>query len=202
MKDSIELLFGSKARWRLLKFFLLNEQKEFTLREITQRNKLNMQEVNTILNQMVKAKFLLLKLKKKSKEYETNSDFTFYHELKNLIVKSNIFPQCESLGKIKSLGDVKLGLISGIFINYPKAKTDLLIVGDNTSRAKMKHLLEDLEAEMGREINYSLMSLVEFKYRANMFDKLITEVLEEPHEIVVNKITNLIQEIKNARKGI
>ena len=200
MKEAIEFLFGSKARWRLIKFFLLNDSKEFNLKEITQRNKLDNREVNTILNHFVKAKFLLSKAQKKTKKFITNTEFTFYHELKGLIVKSNVYPQCESLGKIKSLGDVKLGLISGIFINFSKAKTDLLVVGDNISRAKMKHLLEDLEAEMGREINYSLMTLAEFKYRTNMFDKFVTEVLEGPHEIVVNKVPNLIREIIGARK--
>lgn len=199
MKESIELLFGSKARWRLIKFFLLNEHKEYTVKDIAQRNKLDLKEINPILTQLLKARFLDFKQKKKSKVYFTNVDHTFYQELKGLVVRSNIYPQCESLGKIKTLGDVRLSLISGIFINYPKAKTDLLIVGDSISRAKMNHLLEDLEAEMGREINYSLMTLAEFKYRANMVDKFITEVLIEPHEIIVNKVTNLVREIKNAR---
>lgn len=199
MRESIELLFGSKARWRLIKFFLLNEHKEYTIKDLALKNKLDVKDITPILGQLVKARLLDLKQKKKSKVYCTNVEHTFYQELKGLVVRSNIYPQCESLGKIKTLGDVKLSLISGIFINYPKAKTDLLIVGDNISRAKMKHLLEDLEAEMGREINYSLMTLTEFKYRANMVDKFITEVLIEPHEIIVNKVTNLVREIKNAR---
>lgn len=200
MKDSIELLFGSKARWRLLKFFLLNDNREFMLKEIVTKNKLDSKEVSSVLNQLVRAKFLIQKQKKKIRHFATNTSFTFYHELKNLIVRSNIYPQCESLGRIKALGDIKLALISGLFINYPKAKTDLLIVGDNLSRAKLKHLLEELEAEMGREIDYSLMTLTEFKYRANMMDKFITEVLIEPHEMIVNKVNNLVREIKNARK--
>ena len=96
---------------------------------------------------------------------------------------------------------MKLGIISGVFINNPKSKTDLLIVGDNVSQAKMKHLLEDLEAEMGREVNYSLMDSSEFKYRANMFDKFIMEIFESPHELVVNKMQKEIRQLKGIKKS-
>lgn len=201
MKDSIELLFGSKARWRLMKFFLLNENREYTLKEITGKNKLESRETMSIVNQFLKARLLISKNRKKPRSFRTNKNFSFYRELKALVVRSNVYPQCESLVKLKNLGDAKLGLVSGIFINYPKAKTDLLVVGDNLSKAKTKHLLEDLEAEMGREINYSIMTTAEFKYRVNMFDKFITELIEEPHEIIVNKVPNLLSELKNARRS-
>jgi hypothetical protein len=105
------------------------------------------------------------------------------------------------LGKIRNLGNVKLGVISGVFINNPKSKTDSLIIGDNVSKAKMKHLLEDLEAEMGREVNYSLMDSAEFKYRINMFDKFIMDILESPHEIVVNKMQKELLQIKGMGKS-
>lgn len=201
MKNSLEALFGSRERWRLIKLFLLNDEELFTVQELAKRNKIDGRKTSSILNQLVKAGFVKQRTKAKKRYFQTNIRFPFFHELKNLVVRSNIYPQCESLGKIKNLGAVKLGLISGVFINHPKAKTDLLIIGDAISRAKMKHLLEDLEAEMGREINYSLMSTSEFKYRTNMFDKFIMDILDSPHEIVVNKMTSEIQQILKSKQG-
>jgi len=200
MKRDLEFLFGSRARWRLIKFFMLNEGKGFTAQEISQKNKLDRKEINPLLGQFAKARFLNVRTKKKRRVYLINLKFPFYAELKNLVIKSNVYPQCESLSKIKKLGDVRLALVSGVFINYLKAKTDLLIVADNVSRAKLRHLLEDLEAELGREFNYSLLTLAEFKYRANMFDKFIMELLEAPHEIVINKTPNIIRELKMAKR--
>jgi hypothetical protein len=104
------------------------------------------------------------------------------------------------LSRVENLGDVQLALISGIFINNPKSKTDLLIVANNVSRAKMKHLLEELTAEMGREINYSLLTSEEFKYRVDMFDKFIMEIVGQPHELVINKVPGMLKEIKNNKK--
>jgi len=200
MKGELEFLFGSRVRWRLIKFFILNESQQFFSKEVTGINKLNVREANQILRQLVKAKFLISRSSKKTNVYYLNKKFSFYIELKDLVIKSNVYPQCESLNKVKNLGDVRLALISGIFINHVKAKTDLLIVANNVSRAKMKHLLEELTAEMGREINYSLLTYDEFKYRVNMFDKFIMEIVGQPHELVVNKVSGLLKEIKNNKK--
>ncbi|MEA1925655.1 MAG: hypothetical protein U9M90_00210 [Patescibacteria group bacterium] len=201
MKNSLEELFGSRERWRLIKLFLLNEKEKFTAQEIAKRNKVNGRKTVRILEQLTRANFICKRMKDKRKYFILNRQFPFFRELKDLVVRSNIYPQCKSLGKIKTLGKIKLGLISGVFINYPKSKTDLLIVGDSISHAKMKHLLEDLEAEMGREINYSLMSSSEFKYRTNMFDKFIMEILDSPYEVVVNKIANEIRQLLKVKKG-
>ncbi|MDD3607275.1 MAG: hypothetical protein PHQ20_00535 [Candidatus Moranbacteria bacterium] len=201
MKNDLETLFGCRSRWRIIKFFILNDNLAMTANEIKTRNKLSASESSTVIGQLVKARFLFSRLKNKQKIYYLNSRYPFYQELKNLVVKSNIYPQCSSLKRVEKLGEVKLALISGAFVNYPRAKTDFLIVGDLISKAKFNHLLEELEAELGREINYSLLSFQEFKYRVNMFDKFILEIFEEPHEIIINKVPNLTKEIVTIKKS-
>lgn len=199
MKNQLEILFGSRERWRLIKFFLLNSKGEFFAKDLIEKNKLGLKEATLVLSQLAKSRFLAGRSKQGKKAYSLNKEFPFLEELRNLVIRSNVFPQCESLEKIKNLGDVKLAIISGSFINYPRAKTDLLIVGDALSQARVKHLLEDLEAEMGRELNYSIMTLAEFKYRANMFDRFILEMIESPHEVVVNKLVQLLNELRRNR---
>ena len=49
--------------------------------------------------------------------------------------------------------------------------------------------MSSLEAEIGKEIDFVLMSGEEFKYRLNMLDKFILEFLEGPHEEIINKLT-------------
>ena len=204
MKSELDFLFGSRIRWRLIKFFMLNEKVALNINEILGRNKLGTkntkEEAKKILSQLVNAKFIYPRTIRGQKAYFVNTKYSFYDELKWLVVKSNIYPQCEQLNRVKNLGDVKLGLVSGIFINNKKSKTDLLLVVDSLSRAKFNHLIEDLEAEMGQEINYSLMNLEEFRYRIKMFDKFILEILEQPHEIIMNEVDGIIKEIKRSRK--
>lgn len=199
MSEIFSQLFDSRTRARLVKFFMLNDSQDFSVADIVRKNRLASRQVASELPRLERIKMILLRSKKGKKYYRTNVDFIFYPELKSLVVKSNTLPECRSLGRVKALGKVKLALISGVFLNYPKSQTDLLVVGDELSRAKIKHLLEDLEAEVGKEINYSVMNSEEFKYRTDMLDKFIMDFLESPHEEIVCKISNL-REISNRRK--
>jgi hypothetical protein len=178
---------------------MLNDKYEYSLQDIIRKNKMSSIQTSRELHRFEKMKMVLVRMKKGKRYYATNTDFIFYPELKNLVVKSNTMPECRSLSRIKSLGKVKLALISGVFLNYPKGRADLLVVGDEMSRAKVKHLLESLEAEVGKEINYSLMGSDEFKYRTDMLDKFIMEFLEGPYEEIICKVPNL-KEIANRRK--
>jgi len=204
MKSELDFLFGSRVRWKLIKFFMLNEKVALNVNQIFERNKLESRtmkdDAKRILGQLVNAKFIYPRTIQGQKAYFVNTKYSFYDELKWLVVKSNIYPQCEQLNRVRNLGEVKLGLVSGIFINNKKSKTDLLLVVDGLSRAKLKHLITELEAEMGQEIKYSLMNSEEFRYRVKMFDKFILEILEQPHEIIVNEIEGVIKEIKRSRR--
>jgi len=199
MTEIFSQLFDSRVKARLIKFFMLNDKHAFSARELVQKNKFSLRQIGPELARMERMKMIIQKSRKGEKTYETNRDFIFYPELRNLVIKSNTLPECRSLHKIKFLGKVKLALISGVFLNYPKGQADLLVVGDELSRAKLKHLLESLEAEVGKEINYSIMNSEEFKYRTDMLDKFIMEFLESPYEEIICKVPNL-KEIANRRK--
>lgn len=199
MTEIFSQLFDSRVKARLIKFFLLNDKSEFSFSEVVQKNKMSAAQINRELSRFEKMKMITERTKKGKRYFQTNRDFIFYPELKSLVVKSNTLPECRSLGRVRNLGKVKLALISGVFLNYPKGRADLLVVGDELSKAKLKHLLEMMEAEVGKEINYSVMNSEEFKYRTDMLDKFIMEFLEGPYEEIVCKVPNL-KEIANRRK--
>lgn len=199
MSETLVSLFGSKEKTRLLRFFLQNPELEYTLKEIAKRNMIKPKATKRELDNLKKIKFVLGRTKKGKNIYTLNQNFIFYPELKNLIAKSNIYPQSGSMDKIKNIGNVKLAVISGAFINYPKSKADMILVADGVSRAKLKNLMNTLEAEIGKEVDFVLMTMEEFKYRLNMLDKFILEFLEGPHEEIINKITGLKQFIANRK---
>ncbi len=199
MSVILENLFGSKEKMRLLRFFLLNPEQEYGITEIAKRNMLRPKGIRRELENLKKIHFIVKRIKKGKVSYVLNQNFIFYPELKNLISKANIYPDSNSLAKIKNVGNIKLAVISGAFINYQKSKADMILVGDGISRAKLKNLMSNLEAEIGKEIDFVMMTHDEFKYRLNMLDKFILEFLEGPHEEVINKITGLRQFIANRK---
>ncbi len=191
MSEVLEVLFGSKVRARLLRFFLQNPEAECALVEISNKNMINKFQARKELNELKNIKFVMERTRGGKKLYALNRDFPFYPELRSLIVKSNIYPQCRSLGRVKGIGEVKLALISGIFLNYPRSKADMLVVANNVSRGRLKNLMKNLEAEIGKEISYVLMNNDEFKYRLDMLDRFILDFLEGPHDEIINKLPKL-----------
>lgn len=191
MSEVLENLFGSRARTRVLRFFLLNSEQEYSILEIAKKNLLKISDARREINSFKRIKFLLEKNRKGRKYYQLNINFAFYPELKNLIVKSNIYPQCESLKRIKNIGSVKLAIISGIFLNQPKSKADMILAADNINRRKLKNLISNIEAELGKEIRYVLMSGEELKYRVNMMDRFLLDFIKDPHDEIINKIPEI-----------
>lgn len=127
-------------------------------------------------------------------KYSLNPDFEFFGELKSLILKSSPAEKKEMIKKISGLGRVKLAVISGIFIpennglDFYETAADLFIVGDEINKNKLRTFLASLEAEIGKEIKFSLMDKDEFQYRYGMFDRFIRVLLEGPHEKIINRL--------------
>lgn len=191
--DMLENIFGSRERARLVRFFIQNPQQIFIFSEIIKKNMLKSSKTRSELQNLLKIKFILKRTKKGKNFYQLNLNFNFYPELRNLVIKANTYPQCKSLERLKKIGNMKLIVISGVFINYTKGKADMILVGDSISKAKLRNVMKNLEAEIGKEINFVLMTMDEFKYRMNMLDKFVLGFLEGPHEEIVNKITGLKQ---------
>ena len=198
--EVLEVLFGSKARARMMRFFILNPEKEYTFSEIAKKNLLKSSEARRELNVFKKAKFIKGRKRKGKKSYYMNSEFPFYKEIEKLIVRSDIFPRCNSLTKIKKIGNVKLAITTGVFLNYKKSDVDMLLVVDNLSKAKLKNLIANLEAEVGKELRYTVISNEELTYRLNMLDRFLLDIFKNPHEIIINKATKIKQIISRLEK--
>ena len=89
---------------------------------------------------------------------------------------------------LKGIGRVKLVILSGVFINAENSRADLLVVGDNLKKRKLAKFLKNLEADVGKEIDYVVLETEDFKYRYDMFDRFLRDVLEKPHEKLINKL--------------
>jgi hypothetical protein len=191
MADIFEVLFGSKARVRLLRFLLLNSEKEFTLEEVLTKTLLRKSEATKEINQLKKIKLVSERSKKNKKVLAVNAQFPFYVELKSLFSKSDIDAQSKAFQKLTSVGEVKLIVVSGVFLNYAKSKADMILVVNNVNRVKLKAAMNYLEAEIGRDIRFVLMSGEELLYRINMMDRFLMEFLEHSHQEIINKVPEL-----------
>lgn len=187
-KEILEQLFDSPVKVRLLKLFLRNPGESFELKEIIRRIRGNLSACRQQVRGLESIRFIKSKIKSRSKIYSINPDFDFYNELKTLVLKSSPASRNKMLGRLRGTGRIKLAVLSGIFIDSDSSRVDLLIVGDSIRKQKLTAFLNDLEAEVGKEIDYVVLSTEDFKYRFDMFDRFIRDVLEKPHDKLINKL--------------
>lgn len=187
-KEILEQLFDSPIKVKLLKLFFRNPEESFRLKEIVKRVKGDARVCRRQIKKLENINLLSSRAKKGVKSYFVNPDFDFYKELKTLVLKSSPASRKKMLSRLRGLGMIKLALISGIFLNLENSRVDLLIVGDRIEKKKITNFLRDLEAEVGKEIDYVVFSTDDFNYRHDMFDRFLQDILEKPHEKLINKL--------------
>jgi hypothetical protein len=197
--DILEKLFGNATKVRIMKLFLFHSTRIFDIEEIKKRTQQSLVKVRKELNLLEKIGFLKKKklplskvsgkkTKEKTYGWYLDLDFPYVNHLQGMLIHTNPFANKEILKKFKNLGDLKLLIISGIFIQNWESRVDLLIVGEKLKKSGLNSAIKTLEADMGCELRYTVLESEDFNYRMNMYDKLIRDVLDFPHKKVLNKL--------------
>lgn len=111
------------------------------------------------------------------KYFEVNKNFILYPEVKALFVKAQILSSQKFISIIEKNFQPKLLLLTGFFTNYPEAQTDILIVG-SVKRSAFIKLVAELEKDLEREINFTILEEKEFQYRQELMDIFLYNILE------------------------
>ncbi len=204
MGQLLEKLFESVPKIKILRTFLRNPEENFTFSELQKRTQVKSQalkseltklnNIDLIQDKIVTRKEELtvrkkVKIKKyKAKVFYVNPEFRLLTELRNLIARDSITSHKKIAQEIRSLGNVKLAVISGIFLDSERSRTDLLVVGDNIKRQRFERFLSQVESEIGRTLQYTIMNSKEFEYRRDMYDRFLRDILEYPHQKLINKL--------------
>lgn len=211
----LEKLFGSVSRVKLLKIFLLNPDKKYYIRQLARDLKLQVNSVRRELGNL--EEFGLLSSDdnnstnlpilsngrkapsstkdknsslKEKKYYQANKNFILFSEVRSVIVKAQILAGESFISSLKKFCEPKFILLSGMFVNNDNSPTDVLVVAD-IKKEDLMQIISDLEGEMGREINFTLMDEEEFKYRQEIADVFLHSVLNSRRIVLLDKIFDL-----------
>ena len=186
MTDSLQKIFGSGARLKLLRLFLFNPQHSFTLSEAAARTQVTPSEARRELADLVASGLIRKNRRGKENKFDVNAGFPYLLSLQNLLL--NVTSRGEEVKqRLKVAGPLRLIVIGGMFMGEWEASLDLLLVGDRVKERTLKNQIKKLEAEIGKEIRYTMLSSTDFLYRLNMSDKLLRDVFDFPHRIVLDK---------------
>jgi len=190
--DTLGAIFNSPARVKIMRLFLLNTQAVLTPSMVATRSSVAPALVRRELALLARASFITRKKERRSGKkpiegWSMNPNFEFIDALEGLLFGTEFIDLADLAKRFKRSGKVKLLLLSGIFNHSPNARLDLLVVGDNLKRTVIDKIIRSLEAEIGKELAYATFDTSEFIYRASMYDKLIRDVIDFPHERVINQ---------------
>jgi len=187
--DILGKLFGSENRVKIIRLFLLNPEEIFETKEISQRSKVRAPYLRREISLLSKINFIRQKtIKKGVKGWQLSEIFPYLLPLRNLTLNAAPINTPQLIKKIKSAVKPKLVILSGIFIQEDNSRVDMLIVGDAMKKNKLDKVIQDIESKVGKELDYAFFETKEFLYRMGMYDRLVRDILDYPHEKVLNTL--------------
>lgn len=174
-------LFGSDARVKVLSLFMLNAGNEYYLREIAQKTSLAIRSVQRTVKDLTEIGILQREKRGNSVYFRLRDDVPILSELKAIFLKT------VGLGALlrQHLAEQKGIEIAFIYGSVAKGEEeeasdiDVAIIGDLSSRQLTSKLVK-LERELGREINATVFTPIDWRSRREKRDHFVRTLIQEP----------------------
>lgn len=192
--EILEKLFGGAAKVRIIKLFLFNPEALYTRADVISRVKSPIKDVKSSIALLEKVKFIKSKMvttekKKRAEAWYLDQTFPYIGALQSLLINIMPLSSTDISRRLQKAGKMKLVVISGVFIQNTDSRVDLLVVGDGIKRGSLENAVKGLEADIGKELTYAYFDTDDYLYRLGMYDKLVRDILDFPHTVVVDKIS-------------
>jgi len=183
----LEQLFGSRTRVKLLRLFLTNPATPFYVRELTRKVDEQLNSVRRELANLARLNIVYCENREDKKFYQLNTKFILAEELRALLLKSQLLVEEDLVRRIKEAGKIRYLALTGSFTSSKQSPTDIIIVG-RVDRALLVKIIERFQREVGREINYTLLTTREYNERRTLGDKFILTILNNPKVVAVDEM--------------
>jgi hypothetical protein len=209
--ETLGKIFGSLPRVKIMRLFLLNPEQSYDVLDVSTRSRVARPTARRELSAlqsagMIKAKSFSKEIpatpRKKARTKKVNGwcltpGFVYSDHLKNLLIDAEFLRPDDLVQRFKRIGKIKLFLVSGVFIGDDDSRVDFLLVGDTIKKGALDNLIKALEAEVGKELSYAVFETQDFLYRLSMYDKLIRDILDYPHERLIESAQLSTQSLAN-----
>jgi hypothetical protein len=204
MPDVLAKLFGSQTVVKILRLFLLNSDQPFDKDTVVCRTKSHPDEVGyelsllTRIGVLKKKSFVKVDIEKDKHgvEWEVrrrmsgwilSDKFPYIEALRALLLEEMRMEEGFVAKRLSKVGTLRLVVVSGVFTDAPESRLDLLIVADRVRENMLDTAIHDVEAWAGKEMRFATLSLSDFRYRRNIQDRLVRDVFDYSHRIVLNR---------------
>lgn len=178
-----------------MRLFLLNNSTVFEIEDVVSRSRVTKVNSRKEVNALTAMGFIKQKsvthegsrgAKKKVPAWQLDPSFPYIDSIRDLLVDPSLLLREDLPVRFKQVGKIKLMIVAGIFIGSDKSRADILIVGDKLKKNVIQQIMKGLESEIGKELDYVVLDSGEFKYRIDMYDKLVCDIIDLPHERIID----------------
>ena len=202
--DTLGKLLGGVARVKLLRLFIFNPENISDKEDISKRMRITPATVTRELGALtrigvVRKKMFFkevdrkrgretVKVKKRVQGYLTDLQFEYFDALREFLIATLPLSREELLKRLRPSGRLRMVIVSGFFLFDWERRLDILIIGEKINETNLAAIVKQLEIEFGRELRYAVLTTEEFRYRYSVQDRLVRDVLDYPHETILDKL--------------
>ncbi|HEY4512848.1 MAG TPA: hypothetical protein VJH63_04355 [Candidatus Paceibacterota bacterium] len=191
--ETLEQIFGSPTKARLLRAFIYNPNIIFDVKNIAKKIKSALPVVKKEIK--ILQKINLIKKRntrdekgRKISGYVADQNFKYINALHEFLLKVSPLTEDAIAKKLGDAGKAKLVVVSGMFLNDDNSRADMLIVSEKANEKRIAKTVADIGVEFGRDVSYALFTRDDFSYRLGMGDKLLRDIFDFPHKVILDKI--------------
>jgi hypothetical protein len=190
----LHYIIPSKARRKILTLFFHSPQEHFYLRRVVREVNEEVNAVKRELDILHNGKVLVKERRLNKVFYALNKNYVFYDEFMRIFAKTTLLGELVRKN-ISKIGKTKFIALSTRFVKQTEGKTEdihLLFVGVIVV-PEIVEIVNQVEKELKREINYTVMTEDELAYRKKNNDPFIWKFLRQPKVMLVGLEEDLMK---------
>ena len=183
MKNEQANILFSKTRQSVLSLLYLHPEKKFYTNEIIRHAQCGTGAVQRELQNLSEAELITVEQIGNQKQYQANQSSPLFIDLQNIIIKTFGLGNVLNEALLPINNHIKIAFIYGsIASNETKAKSDidLMIISDTLSYADIFPLLTIPEEKLGRPINPTFYSQIEWANKRQTKNNFVCSVIDKP----------------------
>jgi predicted nucleotidyltransferase len=176
----------SKARQKLLAYYFTNPTTRHHLRDLAERLSVDPSNLSKELSRLEREGLFRSEVSGRQKYFQLNREYPLFNEVRSIIAKTiGAVPLlAESLKKIE--GTEEAYLYGSFARNQQDAASDVdvLVIGKPKSDT-LAEIVQKLERQLGREINYTVLTRKELESRRGRKDAFLENVWHNKRVLLV-----------------
>ncbi len=167
----------SKGRQRLLAYYFTNPGARCHLRDLAERLSIDPSNLSRELRRLEREGLFRSEVSGRQKYFQLNREYPLFREVRGIVAKT-IGAAPLIANSVRALADIEEAYLYGSFARNQQdaaSDIDLLVIGAPRGEV-LAEAMRKLERQLGREINYTVISRNEFRSRRARKDAFLESV--------------------------